>query len=379
VVVPLLSVFAAAINTELFLHSENRLLVSLMSLVAFLALYRRSWGAIAVAFLLAVPMLQSYEGALFDGPVLAGICWWRMRQERGRKRIAWAGLVAWMVAITLIAVRYIIWPNDPSNFITFSAGTFAIVDENFFPHIGMVASLMVLIALTVKQLRPAWIQKFRSRGIALFCLIGGWLIIQPLYWPQALAPETHQQMRSMNVFVPVALLLVLWGHEAGRWCIRPGVWRMGIVLVAILGVAQSGWNLQATAQWNRYVEIFRSELVRLPAGPVRFQDTRLAERSARDGISAGMHCDWAAGHMSILLAPNPAVRTIVLHSYDNLFKPFDPRIAEELPDLSQFGYDYQPYLKALKQQPRVEVPERELPDWLKWLDAEFNRQFRSED
>jgi hypothetical protein len=372
--IPLLSHFAAAVNTEFFLHTANRFLVSSGWAVAFLVMYRRSWLAWSIAGVVAVPMLRTYEGAFVLAPLLLGVCVWRGRQEMGARRWVMVGMAVWFGITAVVAARFVFWPNDPTSFLTFTVGVLAVVDENLYPHFGVMISLMVLSLLMLRQCRPAWRLTGQGWSWGLVGSAGLLFMLLPWVWPQAVAPETHQQLRSMNVYVPAVLLVILWGYEAGRWKIRPDVWRLGYGLVGMLGIAQSVWNMEATAQWNRYVEVFRAELDRLPNGLVRFQDTRLAELPERYQISAGMHCDWSPVFLSVLLTPNPEVRTIIAHSYENVFKPLDPRNPTELPDLSGVGINYGSYLQALSESPPVVIPDRELPDWLKWLEANFNRR-----
>lgn len=374
--IPLLSHFGAAVNTEFFMHTANRLLESCAWAVAFLVLFRRGGFALALAAVVAAPMLRIYEGVMIPGTVLALLCGWKARQETGGRRVFLWALAVWFVVCAVTGARFVFKPNDPTSFLTFAAGVLAIADENLYPNMPALVSLLVLAVAGLWQWRP---RRFEARKETWFraalaaCAL---LLLCPLLWPRGIAPETHLQMRALNVYVPAALMIVLWGAEAGWWRWRDDLWRPLAVLVAALGIAQSGWNIQATAQWNRYVAVFRSELQRLPAGLVRFQDTRLAELPERYGISAGMHCDWSAAQMSILFAPEKSVRTIIAHSYDNIYKPMDPRNPADLPDFSRFGYDYAPYLAALAKQGPVEIPRRPFPPWLEWLDVQFNRRIK---
>lgn len=377
VVLPLLSHFAGAVNAEFFLHTANRFLVSLLWAIAFLLLFRRCWRSTVVAVILAVPTLRSYESIAIFGWLMAAMCGWlAWRETQPVRRIVLVLLAFWFVAGAVLGLRFVIRPNDPTSFLTFAFGAVALVDENLYPHLPAIASLTVLAVLALQAFRPQWLAGRRRffAGLAMIACIGA--AVAPAVWPLSLAPETHQQMRSLNVYLPAALLALLWAFHARRW--RPSVetWRLAGVLVAALALAQSAWNLQATAHWNRYVDLFRAELRRLPAGLVRFEDTALARMPETHRLSAGLHCDWSVAHMSLLFAPERSIRTIIAHTYDNVYKPFDPRRPEQLPDLSRLGYDYQPYLEALARQGEVTIPDRALPEWLRWLETSFNERIK---
>jgi hypothetical protein len=376
ILLPLLSHFAGAANAEFFLHTANRFQVALAWAVVFLLAFRRSPAAWVAAAVLAVPMLRTYESIIFFGPLLAGFAWWR----RGRETAPWRrglllGLAAWWLLGAALGARFIVRPNDPTSFLTFALGVIAVVDENGYPHLPAITSLTVLAGLAVALRRPAWLARGgRAWGVVVAALAVG-TALQPLVWPQALAPEAHQQLRSLNVYLPLALIALLWAVIAGQVTPTDAWWRATARGVAVLTLTQAVWNLQATRHWERYVAIVREELTSGPPGVRRFQDSRLVDLPTRYRLSAGLHCDWSAPHLSLLLAPDGVARVLLAHSYTNLYKPYDPRDADRVPDLSRYGVDVGPFRAGRAAQGEVAIPVRDLPPWLRWLETSFNERF----
>ena len=57
-------------------------------------------------------------------------------------------------------------------------------------------------------------------------------------------------------------------------------------------------------------------------------------------------------------------------AFGNVYYPADPYDIESLPDLSRYGKSLDKYFQALSEQDTVIVPDRPLPDILKWFSTE---------
>jgi hypothetical protein len=108
--------------------------------------------------------------------------------------------------------------------------------------------------------------------------------------------------------------------------------------IAVLGVCQCVWTMGATVVWANMVTAMRFELARTP-GVVPYESSVLAKRTFRGMPMEQLHMVWPLLPMSIVLGGARDV-TSVIFDERYPFAPFDPRHAEQLPDLSKFGITY---------------------------------------
>jgi len=141
--------------------------------------------------------------------------------------------------------------------------------------------------------------------------------------------------------------------------------------VLILGALQLFWNISATYHWNNYLNIFQSTLDKSPSGLVLAQDTKLMNLNSEYGLSNGYHNDWDTPLMSILFAHDRSrIKTIIAHSYDNIYHPVNPRDTTQFPNLSRYGVNYDEYFDALSRQGKIVVPDRPIPEFLQWIETQ---------
>jgi hypothetical protein len=108
-----------------------------------------------------------------------------------------------------------------------------------------------------------------------------------------------------------------------------------------------------------------------PSGLVLAQDTKLMNLNSEYGLSNGYHNDWDTPLMSILFAPDRSqIKTIIAHSYDNIYHPVNPRDTTQFPDLSRYGVNYDVYFDALSKQAEIEIPDRPIPEFLQWIETQ---------
>ena len=185
-----------------------------------------------------------------------------------------------------------------------------------------------------------------------------------------MAPETHQQVRSINIYLCVLLVVPLFMIVTGKLQLNSSWKNQAKLFVLILGALQIFWNISATYHWNNYLEVFQSTLEEKPAGLVLAQDTDLLDLNSTYGISNGFHNDWDTPLMSILFAPDRSqIKTIIAHSFDNIYHPVNPRDSTQFPDLRRYGVNYDEYFKAFSKQEEVLIPERPIPEILQWIET----------
>lgn len=371
---PLLWMFAVYMNTEFFPITPGRLLTAIYWVIFYAALFRKGWGSILLVICIGWPLLRIYQGMLILGPLLSLVSVWKvleLKEESKSKAIAWALMALWFAAGAVLSFISVLNPQDPTSFITFLAGILLLLDEEFYPHWPQFLSLFSLLFLAWSVWKKDFFLRRRDLFMKCFYVFAVWVAVSPLLWPESLAPETHQQVRSLNIYftavISVFVFLVHNGSIQLSFLWKKTAFRM----VLVLGLVQVAWALQATAQWNSYLDILKQELAAQPAGLIPAQETTLLSLNDTYGYSNGLHNDWDTAYMSILFAPDRSdVQTIIAHSYGNVYFPVDPSDHEQMPDLQAYGVNLEAYWKARAVQDSVRIPDRPLPDLFKWFETE---------
>jgi len=156
--------------------------------------------------------------------------------------------------------------------------------------------------------------------------------------------ESHIYARVINLVAPLALSSLATLMSLMR---RPRWSSLGLPLraVAVLGVVQCLWAVGATLLWSNMLAALRMELVQRQ-GLVRLEDTVLAASSYRGMPMRALHAGWPLLPLSIVLAGQGEVTTLVFaDTYP--FAPFDPLGSDELPKLDRYGVRYDTYLRSL--------------------------------
>jgi hypothetical protein len=115
-------------------------------------------------------------------------------------------------------------------------------------------------------------------------------------------------------------------------------------------LAQSLWHMSVTWQWNGFVGVWRGMLA-MQQGPLQLDKTPFAKPSLA-GQCLRFDWDWANPYLSIMLAPDGQVRSIVRprNNYSWALDPLDPL---SLPHLEKFGVDYSLYANTIRKQMKV--------------------------
>jgi len=314
----------------------------LIALVFVRPLTRFAAVALTLASLL---LLYSYESQLFLGPPLAALALWRLRgREAGWARAALAVSGLLLLGSMAVALEGIALEDNGTNRDSYVAGALRLLHQPPWT-VGYSALLaaVTLVALFSRRL-VAWLRAWPAR-----CLIGAGLLawgLWPFLAPDLLRPFDPYHARVLNLAVPLALLPValLAARHPGWFSARLHLLRVGVLCLLL---AQSLWHLGTTLQWHGYVGVLRGALANLE-GPLLVDGTPLAG-PLLGPQSLRFETSWSLPRLTLLLAPEGRVRGL-LYSRRGYFHPYDPPLADTLPDLSRYGFDFTPYLEALRRQ-----------------------------
>lgn len=376
IIFPLLWMFGIYMQTEFFPITPGRLLTAIYWVVVIQLLFRSSWKSVLVIILVSWCTLRIYQGMMILGPVLAFLSFWRFYKFEDRKQLlAWAYIILGMFFLSgaILSFISVLNPQDKTSFITFILGLFLFIDEEGYPSFPLLLGIIGTTVLLVRIFKnPASQNKFYPTFIKyLLYILGALSILSPIIWAEAMAPETHQQVRAINIYLCVLILVPMFLTVTGKLNFSSEWLYKAKVFVLILGSIQIYWGIAATVHWNNYLEIFQSTIENSPDGLVLAQDTDLLDLNSAYGISNGFHNDWDTPLMSILFAPDRSnIKTIIAHSYDNIYHPLNPRDTTSFPDLSTYGVNYDIYFEELSNQGEVVIPERPIPDFLKWIETQ---------
>lgn len=377
IIFPLLWMFGIYMQTEFFPITPGRLLTAIYWVVVIQLLFRSSWKSWLFIVLVAWCTLRIYQGMMILGPVLAFLSFWRFSKfENLKNPLAWAYLFLgiYFICGAFLSFLSVLDPQDKTSFITFILGLFLFVDEEGYPSFPLLFGLIGVSLLLYQLYKPTILKpRFSLLGVLIkivFYTLGILAIISPVIWAEAMAPETHQQVRSINIYLSVALVVPLFLIAINKISLTELWIKNAKVFILILGLIQIHWGIMATVHWNKYIEIFQETLSVSPAGLVLAQDTNLLDLNTNYGLSNGFHNDWDTPLMSILFAPDRTnIKTIIAHSYDNIYHPVNPRDITQFPDLSAYGVNYDLYFEALDNQGEIVIPDRPIPEFLKWIET----------
>jgi hypothetical protein len=374
VLFPLISTFAIYMNVEFFPITPGRFLVAIYWILIFLILFRKGWLPLLLTIVVAIPTLRSYQGMLFLGLPLIYTSFQRFLNEDSKMlKIIWVAVTIWFVSGIVIAIVSILQPQDPTSFITFILGLLLFVDEEFYPHFPFLLSGYFLFILFRAKWKKEREEQVFKRHLPIFLVLSFLVLFMPQIFPESLAPETHQQVRSLNIYLNMGLGFILIFALKGKIEFSAVFSKYAFLMISILAIVQCLWNIQATNHWNRYRHILSNEIEKADPGVLFFMETDMPNLREKHGLSNGIHNDWATGYLSIYTNPKTDIETLMAHSYDNLFRPIDVRDSTELPDLSKYGIKFTIFRKGLGDQlqsGKMTIPYRPLPDIAKWFETD---------
>ncbi|MBO6535985.1 MAG: hypothetical protein JJ966_07145 [Balneolaceae bacterium] len=370
---PLIWMFGFYFNTEFFPITPGRLLTALFWMIFNLMLFHRSWRSIILIVIIGWPLLRIYQGMLILGPLLGVLAFWKawaFKDTDKFKMLSYLIIGLYMFAGALLSFLSVLDPQDKTSFVTFIIGFLLVFDEELYPHWPQFLSLFAFGYFAISVWKPQLFKSTKQLFVPFLHVFSGAVFLMPIIWAESLAPETHQQVRSLNIYFTALLAIVAFFVAQKKIKISREIYRSAVRVFLIIAFVQIGWAIQATMQWNEYLDIFKQELASLEPGLHLAQETTLLDINEEYGLSNGMHNDWDTVLMSILFSPDDSVKAIIAHAYGNVYFPVDPYDASSVPDLSAYGKNMDKYFNALARQDTVLVPDRPLPDILKWFSTE---------
>lgn len=311
--------------------------------VLFTISFVRPLKPLAAAMLLvsALILLFSYESLLFLGPLLALLAIQRMLQknEPGWARAVFGFVAIFLVLAAIIALDGVLHPQSLENFGGFKQGLQTMF---LFPSWTMGWSFVWLMLLWATCLDAKGFTRrfFRWELVVLTGAVMVWGM-WPILAPEDLNPVRQYNDRALQLLVPFGLLLVACALRIWpKWFEARRNYLVGFS--ASLLLAQSLWQISATWQWQRFVREWR-DVMAAHSGPVVLQETPFAARQ-----TLRFDWNWANPSLSLMLAPEGRVKSIILPPEGPNWQPFDARDLKALPDLRRYYVDYSDYTNGSK-------------------------------
>ena len=319
-------------------------------LLLFLVLFGRRRGVVATCIILAVGAAALHETMVLLMPILAVAAMLRSRSETSTApRKLFVALAVWFAAITIVPAWFIINPTVPEQrhdvlmtaFELFGIGGPNGINVPAVMAVAAVAAMILIVCWPGRRGQIGWLTVLL---VGAFCAILDILTLNDGEGSRLFLPVLQFAARNLAVMdaAPLAVLF-LWVHR------RPALreqWMQPPVaaLVLVLALGQIGWQALGVVYWDRFVATFETILT----ANVGFVPWRQAlasmtprQRRGTDRLSWG----WTNGQVSIVLAPEGRVSTIIGVSDEDHWQPFDPIRPDQLPVAPQFNYAR--YLRAL--------------------------------
>jgi hypothetical protein len=351
VLFPAASLFAASMNSELYIVSETHLLHSLFWALFFVLLFseRLSGWRLPAVIAISIPTLLCYETMLLFGPVLALAALFPSPAPprsgvSGVDRWLRRSLAVWYLLGAAFAAISIAVPRDPVNRNAFASWLLGFAAHPWIHPAAAASALVAAICAAVLiagERRPGLTRWLVGSGIVASAALLAPILVRPS------ATDFTQQVgaRSLHVPLPFAIAMLVFAASRGLSRIGARTFAALFLVVSALGIAQSTWHLLATAQWSNMLSVLRGEL-RTHTGAIRYESSLMSEATLSKQPIAALHGRWPLIPLSIVLSDDKVVRSMIVFN-DGTFRPFDPERENDVPRLERYGFDYRPYFDAL--------------------------------
>ncbi|MEY4916410.1 MAG: hypothetical protein RL616_323 [Verrucomicrobiota bacterium] len=319
------------------------------------------FGSALILLAMATGLQFGYESQTFFSIPLFGLALWRAYQEKiANRRLAW--LYFLVVAVLFLSsvlngVFSLLMPEAPANLQGFKKGTLAMLtNPGWTVGLTMLLGLLAVLACASEKIWRATTSLggfgFTVIGILIW---GGW----PVLASNQLDTGVQYDHRSMNLFVPMALLPLGWVLAFRPDWLTPYVARLKS-LVAVLLLAQSLWHFSCACLWYSDTVSMRQVLTTKQGvypvhGTVMAAHGMLGRDLHADAI--GGRFDWSWPCLSIALSPKHDVGCLICSEIfldpvmrQRCWQPFDPFQPTTLPKLERYGINYSNYTAKLQQQ-----------------------------
>jgi hypothetical protein len=249
---PIIWIFGLYIHVDFFPITPGRFITAIFWVVLFQIFFRNGWLSWLLVATVAWPLLRSYQGMIILGPILglfalfkASLLWpntlfvnKRIKNETQPSEIQYSANQAsaqpgpvnytnrGLSAIWIITALYffagavlsfisILDPQDKASFLTFVLGFALFIDQYGYPSFSFLMGITTAILVVFRLLRPAGNHTLPSwfAGWPVFTfwiLMSIMTVLTALFWHNAMAPETHQQLRSLNIYGTALLSFIVF-------------------------------------------------------------------------------------------------------------------------------------------------------------------------
>ena len=323
---PLFYYLAGTMSSSFLALGEAQIAGSYFWFVLFLILFVE-YNHLTRAFtiLAALLTLAMHEAYAFLGPLLMIACFYRFRKALNNSdRVFFIVLSLTFLCATVAAFYFTLLPRSEENRGFFISD---MIHLRFLLHgfkVNIPAVLGILVAIGIFCGATTRIPRFRSVILISTSLAALFAAFAPLLSERTLSPAAQFSARNYGaLLIPVLCLLcaAAMSKPAIRSICRA---RFTLAMIFVLAVGQSGWHLSATLQWQRYVDVFR-EILDENHGLISFAEAIQGYAPETRRNINNMTWVWTSPTMSLLLAKDGNVQTIVANPERNTWQPFDPR------------------------------------------------------
>jgi hypothetical protein len=278
-------------------------------------------GHAAAILVLSLGALRLHEAMAYLGPILTATCLRRRalavgaRYERGLLVVA--GLLALSSAIEL---GYILIPHTPGNQASFISDLLSL--RWFFAtgqglNVPALLGLLGVAAVALALWRP--LRWFALLGFAVVAA-GVSLAVAVGELPAAPAAAFAARNNGALLSLPAMGLCLFLARHPARW---PGGSAFPLLLSAMLALALAVIDFRATRDWRGYISDFETAL-RTERGVVPLAQVVSRLPRAQADAFARFSWPWTSGLMSLVLAPQSKIHTIIASPYAGGWEPMDP-------------------------------------------------------
>lgn len=343
---PAFHYFAGTLSMTFAGIAEGATTAAYFWLLFYLILFGpNTWPWRVALGLLAIPALLLHQVmAVLCLPLIAAAFLKMDLDGNRRDRLILPVLIVWFVLIATVQIRYVIYPRDPAN----ATGYFSnLISLNwlFVKFVGWnVPALVGLIAL----LAAAAICCFRRIAFIIVLTFGLAVAIitcAALTLDQSVPPKLQFDARNHPALIsaPLALvaLFVYWRPYTLVRCKLPQI----VAVFAMLASSTLTWHVVGIRDWATFVQGFEDAL-QSRQGRISWEQLLLELPPGQADLFGKMYWSWTNPDMSLALARQSTVQSIVSNPKDVQWQPYDPGNALQLPT-SKF-FDVGPYIRALR-------------------------------
>ena len=342
-IVPLVNLLVGFSTMSFEAVGEAAIAVSYFWVLLFLLLFRtRQWPSQLMFLVLCLPAFQLHEGACLLMPVFFLAIAMRFRKAGRAERIFLGCVAVLFAAMFSYQLKWMMYPRIPGDREGALRGILTFGFLYFDGHLNLpaltalaaVAGLAVLVAAPRRWFRrSAAIVVVAFSVIALIAIAVAWMV------PASLSPAAQSLSRYNPVFAAVVLGAFATLGANGRADISLA--RVpALCVVLILCLAQTAIDLAVTTRWRRYIADLEQQVAQ-SHGLVDWQGGRPRGSDWRDEDWRLMTVGWVHPIMSIILARNGEVQSILDYPPQTQFRPIDLSDPNRLPKMH--GISYEPY------------------------------------